>query len=285
MSRREAVLEKVQSIPSMPVAASKAVALLSDPEMEIRDLVDAIEYDQGLTSNVLRLANSAYFAGPHTIGSLRDAIVRLGTSRIFQLVITSAIVPLARQQVKGYDLPAGKLLEHSIAVAIGAEELAAKLGRTTPPFTFTAGLLHDLGKIVLGTFMEIDAAPIVEMAYRDQISFEEAEAQVLDIDHAEAGAALLDSWQLPHDIVDAARYHHQPEALGPESLLVDLVHAADLLSLEAGIGIDIGGLNYRASPDVAARLKLRPSIGEAVVAATVTGIEELRDIIGVAPAA
>jgi len=264
----------------MPTAASKAIALLSDPEVEIGELADTIEYDQGLTANVLRLANSAYFAGPHTIGSLRDAIVRLGTNRIFQLVITSAIAPLTRPAVKGYDLPAGQLLEHSIAVALGTEELATKLGRTAPRFAFTAGLLHDLGKIVLSTFLEVDAGPIVKMAFEEQVSFEQAEARVLGIDHAEAGAVLLDGWQLPHEIVDAARYHHQPEALGSESFLVDLVHTANLLSLEAGIGMGVAGLNYRASGDVAARLKLRPSVAEAVVCGMLAGIEELEDTIG-----
>jgi len=281
MSHREAILEKVRGIPAMPTAASKAIALLSDPEVEIRELVDTIEYDQGLTSNVLRLANSAYFAGPHMIGSLRDAMVRLGMNRVFQLVITSAIAPLTRPEVKGYDLPAGQLLEHSIAVAIGTEELARKLGRTVPRFAFTAGLLHDLGKIVLSTFLEVDAGPIVRIAFQNQVSFEQAEARVLGIDHAEAGAALLENWQLPHDIVDAARYHHQPEALGSESFLVDLVHTANLLCLEAGIGMGIDGLNYRVSEEVAVRLKLRPSMAEAVVCGMLTGIEELRKVVGV----
>lgn len=280
---KDQILDKVRSVPSIPTAASKVIGLLQDPEVEINELMKTIEYDPGLTSNVLRLANSAYFAGPRTISTLREAIMRLGTNRIFQLVITSAIVPLARQPVKGYDIAAGKLLEHSIAVAIGGEELASQLGLRPPAHTFTAGLLHDLGKIVLGTFLAIDAAPILKLAYEEQLSFEVAETRVLGIDHAEAGAVLLETWNLPMGLVDAVRFHHRPEEIGerPEgTLVVDLVHVADNLALESGVGTGIDGLNYHPSPAVTARLKLRADAAEAVLCNMVKGMEELRDILG-----
>jgi len=281
MSRREDILAKVRSIPALPTPATRMILLLRDPDVAISEIIRTIEYDPSLTSNVLRLANSVYFAGPRSISSLRDAIVRLGLNRIFQLVITSAIAPMARQAVNGYELPPGKLLEHSIAVAVGAEEIALQLQRKAPAATFTAGLLHDLGKIILGAFLEIDAAPIVDLAFREQISFEIAESRVLGIDHAETGAALLERWNLPASIVGVVRWHHQPESFEGEPLVMDLVHAADHLSLESGVGTGIDGLHYHPSYDVMSRLRLKASVAERVLCKMMEGIGELRELLGV----
>jgi len=280
MSIRDSVLEKVTSIPSMPTAANTVVGLLKDPDVDINTLMRAIEFDQGLTSNVLRLANSAYFAGPRTIGSLRDAIVRLGMNRIFQLVIMSAIVPVARHEIRGYDIPPGKLLEHSIAVAIGAEEIAQQLNLKAPYFTFTAGLLHDLGKIVLGTFLEVDIQRVVNLAYAGEATFEDAEAEVLGIDHAETGALLLQAWNLPESIVDAVMYHHRPEDFRGDSLVVDLVHLADSMALSNGLGRGFDGLNYKPNEQVLQRRKLEDESSEAIVARMLEGIDEFRDLTG-----
>jgi len=280
MSIRESVLEKVTSIPSMPTAANTVVGLLKDPDVDINTLMRAIEFDQGLTSNVLRLANSAYFAGPRTIGSLRDAIVRLGMNRIFQLVIMSAIVPVARHEIRGYDLPPGKLLEHSIAVAIGAEEIAKCMNIKAPFLTFTAGLLHDLGKVVLSTFIEVDVQRIVNLAYSGEASFEAAEAEVLGIDHAETGALLLQAWNLPEEIVNAVKYHHRPDDFEGDALVVDLVHLADSLALTNGLGRGFDGLNYKPSPLVLERRKLEGCSTDDVVAKMIEGIDEFRDLTG-----
>lgn len=282
MSNREEILAKVRAVPAIPSAATKVIDLLKDPEVEISELTQVIEFEPGLTSNVLRLANSAYFAGPHSIGSLKDAIIRLGMNRIFQLVITSAIAPMTRMATRGYDLPAGELLEHSVGVAIGAEQLAKALGRRPPPTAFTAGLLHDLGKILLGTFVEVDVKPITELAFRENISFEVAEFTVLGIDHAEAGAALLEFWGLPQDIIEAVRWHHDPDRIEGDTFVADLVHVADALALSSGLGAGVDGLNYRASDAVMARLKVDTDTAEAVVCNILEGIDGLRELFGTA---
>lgn len=279
MNQREAVIGKVRAIPAMPASARAVIGLLKDPDVEMNDMMHAIEYDQGLTSNILRLANSAYFAGPRTVGSLKEALVRLGTNRIFQLVITAAVMPIAQREIRGYDIPAGKLFEESIAVAVGAEELAALLNRKPPAHAFTAGLLHDLGKVVLGTFLEVNVQPVREMAFAQRISFEVAEACVLGIDHSEAGAMLLEHWELPKNIVDVVRYHHRPEMMEGDRLVVDLVHVADTVAMETGLGAGIDGLNYQPSGDVAARLKLRPALQEIMACRMLEAVAEFRNVL------
>ena len=280
MSQRERIIEAIKAVPELPVAAAQVMRLLQDPDTGVADIMKPIEYDPGLTSNVLRLANSAYFAGPRTISSLREAGVRLGAQRIFQLVLASAVSPVARQPVRAYDIPAGKLFEHLIAVAVGAEELARTLGFTPPAHTFTTGLLHDVGKVVMGTFAGIEAEPIFAHAQRENLSFEKAEAQLLGIDHAEAGALLLQYWQLPDEITEAVRWHHEPERYpGNDPFVLDLVHVAVNLSMQCGIGVGADGLHYHASAAVIERLKIKPRTTEEVSAKMLSGLADLRPLL------
>mgnify|MGYP000622148792 CR=1 FL=1 len=277
--QRDAILAKVRAIPSLPTAATRVIGLLRDPNVEVNDLLHAIEYDPGLTSNVLRLANSAYFAGPRSIGSLREAIVRLGMNRLFQLVVTTAITPFGRSEVKGYDLSPGQLLEHSVASAVGAEELARKLGLKAPGETFTAALLHDLGKIVLGTFVEADAQAISELACQHGMPFEQAEARILGIDHAETGSILLEQWGLPATIIGVVRWHHDPAHYEGDQVLFDLVYAANYLSHEIGKETGMDGIARRLSPVVYERLGINEDIAEKVTSAMRGGFESLRGLM------
>ncbi len=255
MSIRDLVIKRIPDIPALPAAATRVLHLVQDPDIGIGAIMEAIEYDPVLTTEVLRLANTAYFAGPRTVGTLRDAGVLFGTERILQLVLATSVFPIARQPLLGYDLPAGQLIRHSMAVAIGAEQMATLCGRPAPDHTFTAGLLSDIGKIVLGSFLEVDAQPIVQLANGEGLSFEVAERQVLGIDHAEVGALLLEAWNVPENIIDVVRWHHDPDRLEGDRYAVDLVHAASHLSAGFGLGGGIDGLNYKPSGNALSRLK------------------------------
>jgi len=275
MSRREEILEKVKEIPSLPTSATQVLHLLQNPDSSIQDITKAIEVDPGLTTDFLRLANSAYFAGPRQVATLQQAGVLFGTARIQQLVLASAVFPLVSQPLKGYDLPPGDLMNHSLAVAIGAEQLAKALNISAPQFTFTAGLLHDVGKIILGTFVAVDVAPIVKLAFEEQISFEKAEEAILGIDHAEVGAALLEAWHIPEPIVDAVRYHHSPDDYKGGDNVVDLIHVADNLGIECGLGTGIDGLNYRPSSKVVERLGLKTIVAEQVTCVMLSELQQI----------
>ncbi len=277
--RREAIMRALQKVPTMPAVVPHLFEMVQQPDLPIQDLVSAVEYDPGLTSNVLRMANSAYFVGVRAIGSLQEAIVRLGMNRVVELVVAASTAPLVGQPVRGYDLAAGQLSEHSIAVAVGAEALAEELGQAPPRYAFTAGMLHDLGKVVLGTFLEVDVEPILEVAFTRRVPFEEAEHQILGVSHPEVGSVLLEHWNLPYELVEAVRYHHTPESVTGSSLLVDLIHVADQVAIESGVGSGIDGLHYRAFPAVWDRLKLKPAQAEKVLCKMMDGLDAARELI------
>lgn len=280
MNRIDEIAEKIHSIPSLPAAAVEAIRLVQNPEVDFAELARTIEYDPGLTSNVLRLANSAYFGGNGRIKSMKDAIVRLGLSNVFQMIMASAVAPMVQKEVRGYDLRPGCLWSHSVAVAVGAKELALLLKRKAPEYVFTAGLLHDIGKIVLGTFVQIDAKQIMERAFKEGVSFEIAERSILGIDHAEIGAELLKTWNIPEQIVDVVRWHHEPDGAGKVDIVLDLVHVADAISMSTGLGTGSDGLNYRTSGNVATRLELTDAIVEKLVVRITDDLEEMPEILG-----
>ena len=280
MSRRNEIIEQIKKVQSLPAAAMQIIRSIQDPEVDLQKLTKLIEHDPGLTTNLLKLANSAYFGMPREVSSVREAAVRLGTNRIFQLVIASAVSPMAKRAVKGYDLPPGDLWTHSIMVAIGAEKTGKALGIKLPDHTFTSGLLHDVGKLVLGTFVDIDVKPIMALAFEERVSFDMAELKVLGIDHAEAGALLLEEWKLPTAIGDIARFHHKPDEASQQNVVLDVVHIANNLCMLSGIGRGMDGLNYRPSKAIVQKYNLKPAITEPIILQMLSGLEEFKTWFG-----
>jgi HD-like signal output (HDOD) protein len=279
MSRREEIIEKATAIPQMPMPVQKVLAYIGNPDADLRQLARIIEFDPGLTVNVLRMANSSFFGGAGKVTTVKEALMRLGLHRIYQLVIASGVAPFTRYEIKGYGLRPGELLEHSVAVATASETLARELDITPPPHTFTAGLLVNIGKTVMGSFLEVDAGPILTLAHERHISFEQAEELVLGINHAELGAILLERWSIPCSIVNVVRYRLRPDDCPEPDVALDLVHVGDVIAKMTGIGMGIDGMQYAPSEAVFARLDVTPAQMENVMAAILEQIAEVREIL------
>jgi putative nucleotidyltransferase with HDIG domain len=274
---RNEILLQVRQVPSMPSVVIKLRQYLSDPDISFDQLAKVIEYDPGLTANLLQLANSAYFGWSGKIKTVREAITRLGTSRIFQMVLCMSVVPLVRKPVKGYDMDSDGLWRHSIATAICAEQISVLLKIKDVEEAFTAGLLHDMGKILLGTFVEIDDEPIKNLVETEGLAFNEAEQKVLGIDHAEAAAELLRYWKFPDKVVAAARWHHDPEGAPDEHRrIVDLIHVADSICIRKGYGTGSDGPRYRHDERADRRLGLGFETEEEVTKRVAEGLEDLK---------
>lgn len=277
MNRREAIIQAIAKAPSLPTQAVQVIRELQDPLCKLPELSRKIELDPGLTSMMLRLANSAYFGCQRSIVSVRDAVVRLGINNIFKLVISFAASGLTAKPIPGYELAANTLWEHSVAVAIGSERLAERLELPMPQHLFSAAMLHDIGKIVIGPFIAKDIDWILESVEREHLSFEQAEQQVLGIDHAEVGALLLESWSLPPCICEAVRGHHNPQVCGASTATADLIHIADILFTMAGVGVGRDGLNYHSHPEVIARIHLPSLVAESVLGSVLLELGQLKE--------
>jgi putative nucleotidyltransferase with HDIG domain len=272
------VASAIKSFPGMPGTAVRLLALIDNPAMRVSQIEQILRQDPGLTANVLRMANSAYFGIPSKVGSIRQAVILLGLKRLIQMVIAACVSAIMDRPVPGYDLPPGELWRHSIAVSVAAEGLVKELNVDAAEEIFTAALLHDVGKLVLGEFVH-DEYQQIETAVSQGISFEMAEKIVLGADHADIGAQILTDWSLPQEIVNAVRFHHAPEDAPQTNTMLDIVHVANFMSMMIGIGIGRDGLNHQPSTEVTERLGLEPEHLEKVASQTMQWVKELSEVL------
>lgn len=272
--RTDEITRQITTFPGMPGAALKLLALIDDPDVTVPQIEGILRQDPGLTGNVLKLANSAYFGFPAKVGSVRQAVVLLGLKRLVQMVIATCTSAVMDRAVPGYDLAGGELWRHSLAVSVAAEGLVGELKLTAADEIFTAALLHDVGKLILGRYVEQGCAEI-ELALAQGLSFETAEAIALGTDHAQVGAEVLTKWSLPARIVNAVRWHHSPEKAEAPDIVVDAVHVANLLCRMIGIGMGRDGLHHQPSPEVTRRLGVTSAHLEKVASQTLQWANEL----------
>jgi putative nucleotidyltransferase with HDIG domain len=250
------ILAKVDSFPAMPDAGTKLLVLLEEPDNAVSEIEEILRYDPGLTANVLKLANSAYFGIPSKIGSLKQAVILLGLKRLIQLLVASCVSAVMDKSVAGYDLPAGDLWRHSVAVSIAGEAMVKDQKRSNKIDVFTPALLHDIGKLVLGSFVSEELEAILQIAGKG-VPFVVAENMVLGTDHAEVGARILERWNLPAEIINAVRWHHDPDSADACDLQMDVVYLANLLCQTSETTVAAGGNALELSSTVIDRLGIQ----------------------------
>ena len=276
MNQRELnlILDDVKSFPSMPAAALKLLTLLKDENNSNAQIEQILRYEPGLTANILKMTNSAFFGLPTKIGSIRQAILMIGWKKLTQIVLASCVSAIIDKPVQGYDLSAGDLWRHSVAVSVASETLVKELNLSVSEEIFTAALLHDVGKMVLGRYVKEDIA-VIDGEEMQDVPFEQVERSMFGIDHAEIGANILRRWSFTPSMISAVRWHHEPDSAPKPNHLIDVVHVADVLCLMSGIGVGREGLQYRPSPSACERIGLTEEHLERVVSQTLQWANEL----------
>ena len=263
---------RVFTMPALSAAAARTLQLLQHPQVDPVRIARLMESDAPWTAAVLQLAGSPLWGRNGSPVDLRDAIGVLGLRRFYQLVAVAAVRPLLQPALRGYGLGDGELWDHSLAVAIATRELLLERGLKPCEEAFTAAVLHDVGKLVLGTALEAEMGPAGPGS--ENTVFEETEVRAAGTDHAEAGARLLEHWKMPYWLVTAVRTHHTPA--DGSFLIADLVHLADALCLSAGVGAGADGLRHRVSPEVSQRWNLSRRSLERVLGRTLETLAEAK---------
>jgi len=245
MSRVDEILGLVQQVPPFPKVARRVLDLIENPAVTARQLAEVIQYDQAITANVLKVCNASYFGLPRKVSSLDEALVLIGHETLKDVIIASSSAQFYQGDVgAGYQLEQGELWRHSVATAIMAKILVQHVSEVEGGVAFTAGLLHDIGKRFLSSFVAEDFKNIMQRVVRENVPFEEAEKKSLGITHAELGGLILKQWEFPSEMIMAVRQHHNPDALQQDPLTA-LVALSNALVVSLGIGAGADGLATR----------------------------------------
>ncbi|MBI4796915.1 MAG: HDOD domain-containing protein [Deltaproteobacteria bacterium] len=257
MSLVPQVLRSLKNLPPFPMVAQRALLLLNKPEVSIQELVDVVKFDPAITANILRISNSAYFGLRREIHSLHQALLLLGTQELLKIIIASGATRLFSAPTPGYFTERQGLWRHSVSCALMVDLLGRELSLPDQATGFTAGLMHDIGKVVLSLFVEQKFHEIMEVVEQQGVSFQAAEKIILGVDHAEMGGEMARMWDFPDRLRLAITYHHldKPEAYTDDLIL--LVYLADILTLMFGQDLGTDGLAYTGYPEVLRHFHLR----------------------------
>ncbi len=228
-------VRRIKNLPTVPGIVAKISRMVENPETSAAEVGRLISQDQVLSAKVLRMANSAFFGMSRKISSIPQALMILGFDVVKGLVLTSSVFDMIQKSMAG-------LWEHSIGCAAASGAVATALGRDDAEEILVAGLLHDLGKVVLALNMPEEMKQIREKVEKENFFFYEAENAVLDFHHGEVGQWLAEHWNLPESLAEPMRLHHSPEraVVFPESTAI--VHIADIIIRGWGFGYAGDGL-------------------------------------------
>jgi putative nucleotidyltransferase with HDIG domain len=211
MVHLDELILKAHELSPLPASVTELARLASLPDTDLDQIVEVMAYDQALTLRLLRAANAAAASGTTRVLLAREAIFRLGTARVLALAIASSVHPILRRNVDAYGLADGELWRHSIAAAAGAETIAEFASVEVPPESFTAALLHDVGKLVMGRFLAAEHLDLIRRAQSEGgLDPLTAERQLLMVHHGELGGVIAQHWGLPERIVKGIIHHHDP---------------------------------------------------------------------------
>ncbi len=237
--RYQKIVQDLGQIPTMPTIAAKVMQIVNDPKSNAEDVARFIAKDVALTSKVLRLANSAFYGIPRTISSVNSAIVILGFNTIRSLVLSASVLKVfpAKPGTVSFDRKA--FWKHSFMVGIAARMVAQIYRRrklVDLEMAFSAGLLHDVGKLILEQFSNAEYLPVLRTAREKELPLYQVEKSLLGIHHAEVSGMLVDKWQMPLELKNPIAMHHTPLAERELPELAAIIHYANHLAHLKGSG-------------------------------------------------
>jgi putative nucleotidyltransferase with HDIG domain len=252
----------IRYVPTLPSVLSQILAMLNDENSSARDLESIIVNDQALSSKVLAVANSAYYGFRHQILTVTRAVVALGYEEIRNICLGASLMGFLHPSSFRNQNAAELLWLHSLTVADAAMLVAERLDKSQREAAFTAGLLHDLGKVVLAAFFPDEAEAVKQLMLKENLPYREAE-KALDMDHGQVGQALAEHWDLPQQLGEVMGFHHVPHAGLLCYPMVATVHVADYLARSIGLGHSGNPDRPELLPQVLGKLDIsRPQLSE-----------------------
>ncbi|MDA0749049.1 MAG: HDOD domain-containing protein [bacterium] len=208
--RLRRVTEKIIGLPTLPTIITQLIGLLGNPKSSARQVAQLISTDQALTAKILKVANSAFYGFPREIATVQLAIVVLGFEQVKNLSLSVAVLKRFSKGTEHRLFDRQRFWDHAIACGVAGRLLARKFQPKMEGEAFVAGVLHDIGKLILIEYFAEEFSQALELAEAEEMSIAEAEEQVLGVTHADVGGWLAEKWNLPPALVQALAFHHHP---------------------------------------------------------------------------
>lgn len=230
------LVAETSGVCSPPLVYQQLTKTIEDPRSSVKDIVQIISEDQGLTARILRLANSPLY-GLQKIESINRAVTMIGTKELRDLALAVCTME-AFPGISEEFLNMKKYWQHSIACGIIARNLAVYLRELSTERFFVAGILHDLGQLVVCTLLPETVKTLFVDCLSSDLPFPVLERRYFGFNHAELGAALLNSWNIPENIVEPVAWHHTPHKADKYLREAAIVHIADIICQSLGYGLN-----------------------------------------------
>ena len=242
-------LEQIRPIPQV---ALKILRMMDDDDYDINAIAKEVRKDQVISARTLKLCNSALYSPGKRIASLEEALIFIGKNLFIRLVVSSAVREFYNQVGLGYSLCKGGLFQHSVGTAMIAETLARETQAVDSGSAYTAGLLHDIGKVVLDQYLASAYPHFYRQMHDDEQNILSLENKFFGTDHTQVGNELAERWAFPDNLKEAIRHHHYPQEGQSHEALTCIIYLADLLMSRFQPGLELERLNTH---NLAARLE------------------------------
>ncbi len=252
------IIRSIDALPTLPLVVARVNELVENPKASAADINNAIRQDVALSARILKLVNSSFYGFPRRISSITHAVVILGFNTVRNVVLSAFVL----DAFAGEGLPFGhrEFWIHSLGVGVAANTLARRKDLPETEDAFVAGLLHDVGKVVLHQYARARFADALRVVRERDCLLYDAELEVLGASHAEVGRELLDAWHLPSHLVEAVSVHHEPDQATQSPGLCAVVHVADIFTRAMLVGSGGDRRIPRASHDAWAKVGVQ--VGE-----------------------
>ncbi len=229
------IVASIEELPPMPGVVTHVLQMLSDPECSMAELTRALSQDQSLVVRLIKVSNSALYGSSRKISTLSQAVTRMGTRIVRNLVLaafTQSLFPVNRSSI---GLWAQSLWQHSKECALASRRIAEAVHYHDPEEAFVGGLLHDIGKLVILLKMPDKYQSVRKIQASSRISTADAELRTLGCDHTLVGELLMQKWKMPANLQACVRYHHQPHVSREFGSLANIVACGDRMSHQWGL--------------------------------------------------
>ena len=271
---KDNILKSVKDLPPMPEVVSKTQELISDSNSDAKKIAEIIETDQGIATKVLKVANSPYYGMRGKISSISHASVVLGHKILGEVVTLAGAEGLLAGNLPGYGYDSKDLWKHSLAVAFGSKILSNPDNPDLAKEAHMAGLIHDVGKIILDSYIVEKKEEFEAFMEKEEKTFLEAESHFFGFNHAEIASEVCKKWNFPESISFAIRHHHQPSNSEGNELSY-ILHMADYIGILSGIGYDSDDVLYELEEGTKDYLKLRNEDISAIVLKVTESVNQI----------